>query len=362
MQVAGEDRGHRQRLGLVVGRGRGAVQVEVADVAGVDAAARQRIAHRVLRAEALRVRRRHVVGVAGFAVAAQLQFAGAARDIGIDTFEHGEATGLAQRQADAVGVERFARLGRHQLQCVEAEQHAAAQGIDAADQRRIDHAGLDQACGLREHLRARRARGGDGDARPAQAADALHEIAERMRGVHDRADQVGGEVRLAVGAVFEARIGLFGGADARGRCADHHGHAIGAVVRHHRVQRVGDTVVLHGQPGEAIVAAVPAGQFGRQGDALETVDPADPAVQRLLAIGKRAEIVAAQSAAAFAQRIGLRLAAAAERGGRGVGAHGQWRHARHGQRQRRRAGRHAVVLVRRNRSIASAPGRDAAGT
>jgi hypothetical protein len=69
------------------------------------------------------MRRGHVVGVAGFAVAAQLKAAGFA--IG-EAFQHCETAGFAERQADAIRIERPAWLRRDQLQGIEAEQNAAA--------------------------------------------------------------------------------------------------------------------------------------------------------------------------------------------------------------------------------------------
>ena len=81
---------------------------------------------------------------------------------GVGAFEQGESAGLAQRQAVARRIERTARLRRHQFQRVEAEQHAAAQRVDAADHGRVDQAQADQPLGRGEHLGARRASGGDG--------------------------------------------------------------------------------------------------------------------------------------------------------------------------------------------------------
>ena len=53
--------------------------------------------------------------------------------------------------------------------------------------------------------------------RPVEAERLLHEIAERMRRVNDRAAQVRGIAPVGV----EPPVGLFGGADARGRGAEH---------------------------------------------------------------------------------------------------------------------------------------------
>ena len=159
---------------------------------GVDAGARQRIVECALGAEPFGMRRRHVVGIARFAVAEQAQRAAVA---GVDALEQGEAGGLADADAAALGVERPARLGRDQLQGVEAEQHAAAQGVDAADHRRIDEAQAQQPLGRREHLGARRAGGRDGDARPFEAERVVDEVGERVRRVDERVAVVGREAR-----------------------------------------------------------------------------------------------------------------------------------------------------------------------
>ena len=49
----------------------------------------------------------------------------------------GVRRGQAERQAVATRVERTARLRRHQAERIEAVQHAAAQGVDPAHQRRV---------------------------------------------------------------------------------------------------------------------------------------------------------------------------------------------------------------------------------
>ena len=267
--------------------------------------------HRQPRAEAFGMRRRHVVRVAGFAVAAQRQ-AGAAPSSRVRAARNRRPRRATGRRASASNG-RHGCL-RHQLQRVEAEQHAAAQRIDAADERRVGQPGLDQARGLREHLRARRARGRDGHARPAQPGGVLHEIAERMRRVHDRALQVGREGGPGVGR-FEARIGFFGRADARGRRADDDGDAVGAVALARGAHRVEHPVLLQRQPGEPVVAAFPARRAPRA--ALRISRPSTRPIQQSSAV-VAAEVVATQAAAAFAQRIQLRVAPAAERGGRGV--------------------------------------------
>ena len=63
----------QRRLDLVVLRARRAVQVDVVDRVGVEAGARERVVERALGAEAFGMRRRHVVRVARFAVAEQVE-------------------------------------------------------------------------------------------------------------------------------------------------------------------------------------------------------------------------------------------------------------------------------------------------
>jgi len=259
------------------------------------------------------MRRGHVVRVAGFAIAAQLQSA-----FVVDrAFQRRESAGFAQRQAVAACVERAARQRRHQAERVEAVQHAAAQRIHAADQRRVGEPGFDQARGLREHLGAGRTGGGDGDARAAQPGRGFDEGAERMRGVDARAVEVGGEA-----PIVEPRVGLLGRADAGSRGADHDRHAIRAAPFAQRGDGFHHPVLLEREPGQTVVAAVPVGESGRQHDVFHALDPADPALEQVAA-GRAAEIVGAQSAAACAQRFELRIAPAPERGGRGVIADGE---------------------------------------
>ena len=70
------------------------MQVEVAQLARLDAGTRQGVAHRQLRTQPFRMRSGHVVCIAGFAIAAQLQRPGGRlRRLGLD---QGETAGLAQ--------------------------------------------------------------------------------------------------------------------------------------------------------------------------------------------------------------------------------------------------------------------------
>ena len=97
-----------------------------------------------------------MVRVAAFAVAAKAQAAVVARicRFAVDPFQQRIAAGFAQRQTVAARIERHAWALRHQTERVETEQHAAAQRIDAADQRGVDNACVNQTRGLRKHFRA----------------------------------------------------------------------------------------------------------------------------------------------------------------------------------------------------------------
>ena len=176
------------------------------------------------------------------------------------------------------------------MQGVEAEQHAAAQGIHAADQRGIHHAGLDQACGLGEDLGAGRTRRGHGDAGAAQAGSELHEATQRMRGMHLRPVEIGGEVaRVAFSG--KSRIGFLAGADAGSGGTHHHGHAVAAMPRHHGGEGLQYSILLQGQPGEAVVAALPLMPCGGQGCLFQACDAAYPAVEPLAV----AKVIVAQA-------------------------------------------------------------------
>src|SRR5690606_23776949 len=260
---------------------------------------------------------------------------------GRGALEQREAGGLAQRQPVARGIERPARLRRHQPERVEAVQHAAAQGVHAADQRRVHDPGVDQPRRLREHLGAGRARGGHGDAGAAQPGRGLHEAAQRMRCVHLRPLQVGRE-----GAASSARVRFLGGADARGRGAEHDRDPCGAVAPACRVDRLEQAVLLQRQPRQAVVAALPLRQCRRQRRVLDALHAADPGRQRGVA-----EIVAAQPPAPRPQRRQLRSAPGTERGGGSVGADRQRRH-----RMRRRRWRHAGLRGLDCREYSQRPG------
>lgn len=145
---------------------------------------------------------------------------------------------------------------------------------------------------------------------PRKPVGVLHEVAQRMRGVHDRAIQILGETRT-VGVVDQPRIRLFAGADAGGGGPDDHRHPLGAVALRGRLHGLRHAVLLQGQPGQAVVAALPLLHGIGQYHFFHAIDAADPAGQQRL----RAEIVATQAAAAGAQGGGLGRKPGAERGG-----------------------------------------------
>ena len=128
------------------------------------------------------------------------------------------------------------RQGSGETSCerVEAEQHAAAQRVDAADHRRVDQAEADQPLGRREHLGARRAGGRDRDARPFEAERLLHEASASECGVWTSGLRLVGRE----GAVASRRaVGGFGRADARGRGAEDSAMRAGAVALARGVRR-----------------------------------------------------------------------------------------------------------------------------
>ena len=138
---------HQRRLDLVIlGAGR-AVQVDVVDRIGGQAGTQQRLVQRAFGALALRVRGRHVVGIARFPVPQQLQGAAAG-------LQQRKAGRLADADAVSLRVERPACARRQQRQRVEAEQHAVAQRVHTADHRRIHQAQAHPTFSLRKHLGA----------------------------------------------------------------------------------------------------------------------------------------------------------------------------------------------------------------
>ena len=336
---------HQRRLDLVVLLAGGAVQVDVVDLARVDAGAGQGVVERALGAEAFGMRRRHVMRVAGFAVAEQGEAVAGRRRR--RAFEQGEAGRFADADAVALGVERPAGIGRDQLQGVEAEQDAAAQGVDAADDRRVGQAEPEHPLGAGEHLGARRAGGRDGDARPFEAERLLDEAGQRMRRVHERVAVARRKAAFAV----ERAVRVFGGADARGRGAEHERDPGRAVALARRMGGVDEVVGGEAEPGEPVVAAIPVGQRLGQALRLDAGDAADPGGKRA-----RTEVVGAQRRLAGAQGREQRCLAGAGRGRRRVGRDPEGREAR---RRHGRLGQEASLSERAvGLSPASSRGRE----
>ena len=130
------------------------------------------------------------------------------------------------------------------------------------------------------------------------------------------------EIRRELTVGTEARVGLLGGADARGRGADDERAARGAMTRARRRDRIEEPVRLRAEPGEPVVAAVPARVQSRQPRRLDAVDPSDPGSERL-----RREVVGPEAAALGRERRSERIVAGADGGGRGERRDRERRHA-----------------------------------
>src|SRR5579875_2152497 len=133
------------------------------------------------------------------------------------------------------------------------EEHAPAEAVGAAHQRGIGEAEADQALGLGEALRARRARGRDRHAEAVELERMLEEFAEGVRGVDDGPAQVRGELAVRL----QAAIGFLRRADARCRCPGHDRDAMAAITLPRRRQALAEAVLPEREPREAVVAAVP---------------------------------------------------------------------------------------------------------
>jgi hypothetical protein len=214
----------------------------------------------------------------------------------------------SDRDAVARGVERPARLGRHQLQRVEAEQHAIAQAIHAADHRRIDQPEADHPLGIGKYLGAGRTGRGNREAWAFQLQRLSDESRQRMRFVDRRPQHV---IRKAAIGI-EPAIGLLGGADAGGGRAQQQRDAAGAIAFARGPDPVEETILIQAQPGQPIVAAFPDRMGGRQGSVFHAVNAANPARQ-----WRDAEIVWAQATAGLTQcfEVGRKTVADGRAGG-----------------------------------------------
>ena len=193
---------------------------------------------------------------------------------------------------------------------MEAEQHAAAQGVDAADHGRVHQPEAQQTLGHREHLGARRAGRRHREARAFEAEHVLHEGTDRMWRVHFAAVHV----RREPAGRVELGVGVFGRADARCGRAHHHRDARRTEAPACVSRGVDEAVGAQAAPGKAVVAAVPAGDRCGQGR-IEPVDLADPGGQRMAAEGIRP-----QAAAVLGHGRQHGCLAGAKRGRGGVGS------------------------------------------
>ena len=166
---------------------------------------------------------------------------------------------------------------------------------------------LQQACALREGLGARGTGRGHGHGHVVQAQHALQEFAGGVRRVHRLVAQVLGKFA----GRRQARVGLFGGADAGGGRAEHQRDASGAVTRARRVDRFQEAIPLQAQPRETVVAAFVGGEFRRQRRGLRR--PATRPIQ--VASGSRPKSLGAQAGAAGVERA--QQLSAARAGGAG---------------------------------------------
>src|SRR5690606_6826376 len=110
------------------------MQIDVIDVLRTNARTRECILQRQLRAEALRVRCRHMMRVARFAPTNQAWRGGV-----ILTFDDRKSRRLAYRDTTTSRVERSTNITRNKLQRIEAKKYAAAQRIHAGQNRRVDN-------------------------------------------------------------------------------------------------------------------------------------------------------------------------------------------------------------------------------
>ncbi len=246
-----EDACHREAFHLVVlGRG-GGMQVQVADSGGRQPCVRERGPHRQFGAEAFRMGRGDVVGVAGLPDAQE--------------FDRGRLAGHEEQRcafpdvdAAAVAAHGVADIGRGGFERGEAIHRQAAEGVHAAHEHRVAQAVAQQPACAGEGLGARCAGRRDGKGRTAEAQAACEEgpgHADFLLRVGVAAGQAG------MGAVVGQ--GRFALGHARRAGAQHHADARSAVAGHGLVHRRGDLRErLQQQP---VVAAVPGRERLRDG-------------------------------------------------------------------------------------------------
>jgi len=118
---------------------------------------------------------------------------------------------LADGQSGALHVERPARHGIHQLQCVEAVQSAGAQRIGADHQHGIGYIHVQQARAQAERLGAGRAGRGYGERRAGNGGVRAQPLGRAMQVMQARIGQIVRQV-----AMIETPIRLFAGLDVGG--------------------------------------------------------------------------------------------------------------------------------------------------
>ena len=151
---------------VVLGRG-GAVGVQVVHLGSGDAGVGERLVQRGECPEAIGLWCRQVVGITGFAAAQQTRAL-------LTSLQECKGGCLAQVDAAPVRVKRAARFRRHELQGVEAKQHAAAQGVNATHDHRVCQAQSQQTFAGGESFGAGGAGGGHSQAGAAEAQRLLH--------------------------------------------------------------------------------------------------------------------------------------------------------------------------------------------
>ncbi|CCF97238.1 hypothetical protein RSK60_1940007 [Ralstonia solanacearum K60] len=275
---AAEQRVDCAALGGIVAGGGGAVQVDVIDLAGCDAGRGQRLLHGQARAQALRVRRRHMVRVARFADAEQQDgiVAQCLHGPVIGAFEQDESRGFADRDAVARHVERLAWLPRQQFERVEAVQRGQAQRVHAAHDRRIDQAGFEHAPRRAEDLGAGRAGRRDRHRRAAQPAIGAHEGGGCVGAVRLRVVEIGGQ---GAGLRIAVLVGEFGLQDAGGAGAHEDADARGAMTCLRCLDMLGEAVLREADLREPVVAAFEVAQVGAHGLGVDAIHRAGPGVE-----------------------------------------------------------------------------------
>ena len=197
------------------------------------------------------------------------------------------------------------------MQRGEAVERGQAQGIDAADERRVDGAAGQLAGGCGEHLGARRTGGGNDQRGAFQPEILACELCQRERIVGRAVDEIVGQ---RAGIRIAPAIGQLGLQDAGGAGAEKDADTGPAVTGGRRANFVGKTVSFEPEPRQAVVAAVITGEGVGQFFGVDRGNLADPCIQL-----HRLESAGSEAAPSFAQAGQQRVAAVAKTGGGGAG-------------------------------------------